>query len=310
MSQQGANVRVERMPFTVYDIIGYLAPGLLTLVFILALPPPLEAFSFLPSYTELRDGIGAYGATEKIIFAVILLIFSYLIGHLISFLSSITIERFLVIWEGYPSAWAFRNYLKANWFELAYTSQKKITEDSGQAENNSLLSSIREAQSFTSFTLLHVFLLPLTVGFIASAVIGARRSVIKPLPDSIIIDALFHTDQIGAPIKSKTIGTANVGDWFKWANAYVINTNNIAFLRMYNYLTLYGFMRSTVFVFNLVSWNVIITHLNTTPSPEAVVQDGLVISCVAITTISFLSYIKFYRRYTEEAIYALHNCRN
>lgn len=302
MSQSGGSVRVERMPFTVYDIVGYLAPGFITLYGALIFIDPTS--NSIISESLHFEEVFHSSALQQVTTAIAILILSYLCGHIVSFLSSITVERLLVIWQGYPSGWAFRAYLGASWWDLVLAS---IPQELTQKKKQDSFSSIREAQNFLSFLLLHIFLLPLILGFLASALVGARRSVIKAVPSALIRESLFCSDKMGCPIQSDQINKENVGDWFKWISAHVTNTNNVAFLRMYNYLTIYGFLRAMVFILNGASW---LTFISAYPSQLPSMSTAAFIVpaiCAATATVCFLEYIKFYRRYTEESISAIRN---
>jgi hypothetical protein len=88
---------MKQNPFSLYDFLGYFIPGLLFIFAIFLIldhnPSCFKSISsFLKSFPTLR--------LESIVFIVLI---SYALGHLLSFISSITIERYGVWKYGYPS---------------------------------------------------------------------------------------------------------------------------------------------------------------------------------------------------------------
>lgn len=130
--------RVERLPFTVYDIVGYLVPGIylsiyLTLFFhrkvaefLLSVGQPnpdaitqavnsvataARSLKDTPSQTVIDAAQTAIAAavtnstpvTFLIVMALLFLVESYVLGHVIALLSAETLERLCVGYFGYPS---------------------------------------------------------------------------------------------------------------------------------------------------------------------------------------------------------------
>jgi hypothetical protein len=90
-------MRVERLPFTVYDVLGYFVPGLLLLIGILHFSP------WMPS-TEDRHFAFLTGSFAGQAVAVALAIAAaYTVGHIVSLLAGKTIEAIVVWIFDYPS---------------------------------------------------------------------------------------------------------------------------------------------------------------------------------------------------------------
>lgn len=90
-------MRVERLPFTVYDILGYFFPGFLFLIGLYHTVPTLSelahAHTVLISSSFFRGSVGL----------LILVTAAYTLGHLLSWGASLTVERFVIWMVGYPS---------------------------------------------------------------------------------------------------------------------------------------------------------------------------------------------------------------
>lgn len=101
-------MRIERLPFTVYDIIGYLAPGVTSLWGLLYMFDRLGILGNIQSAVLISDG-----AYSKALAALMFLITAYLLGQIIGFLASVTVERMCVAYYGYPSSYVCIKYAEA-----------------------------------------------------------------------------------------------------------------------------------------------------------------------------------------------------
>jgi hypothetical protein len=122
--EKGENVRVERLPFTVYDILGYFIPGFLLLVglthFLPDIRPALDTHIAMLSGTFARQAIGV----------TVVIAASYALGHLVSLLAGLSIERIMVKVVKYPSQYLMDNAgLKRRWYHkepLGKVAQKRV----------------------------------------------------------------------------------------------------------------------------------------------------------------------------------------
>jgi hypothetical protein len=101
---------IRQNPFSVYDFLGYLIPGAFALYVLAALGawavPGLTFYGILEEYLS-------FGTPEAYIPFVI---GAYVAGHVFSYLSSVTVEKYSVYAYGYPSkyllGWEFPGYLE------------------------------------------------------------------------------------------------------------------------------------------------------------------------------------------------------
>ena len=89
---------VKQNPFSIYDFLGYLIPGAVFLY------GTLFIFEHI---SPLNDGAFGFNAAnlsfEKPETYVPFVLLAYVVGHFLSFLSSITVERYSIWAHGYPS---------------------------------------------------------------------------------------------------------------------------------------------------------------------------------------------------------------
>lgn len=99
---------MEKNPFSLYDFLGYFVPGALCLFLCnKALTLPIDIHKWTLN-TFFNLGIDS----SNLITIFILIVFSYSLGHLISYLSSITIERYANIQYSYPSNYLIKDINK------------------------------------------------------------------------------------------------------------------------------------------------------------------------------------------------------
>ena len=85
-------MRVERLPFTVYDVLGYLFPGLLLLVGVSLIAEHVFLIAIFDTVKSLD--------TPKLVFVSIFsFISAYSIGHAVGLMSSVTLEKLGPVYE-------------------------------------------------------------------------------------------------------------------------------------------------------------------------------------------------------------------
>ena len=282
-------MRVEQLPFTVYDILGYLAPGVFWLWLILA----TASYSGLP-VDQLREfALVTEGIFGKILTSIAFLFASFVLGHLISFLSSLTIEEFAKLYLGYPSFYIAREY------NLKKNKQKYSVYINAL---NSL-----EKQPFW-FILISILCIPLTFLLLVFGWCNWFGKIVKGLSPTIIdmLDRIFPVViqlRCGKPTNiewAKHKNSSDDIDWFRFVAFEVANNNQTALSRMYNYLTIYGFLRSTCFSTITFGYVGVIAFFYINDIIYLYISGTLIV----LSFFLFLSYSKFHRRYTEEAILA------
>lgn len=102
-------MKVERTPFTVFDFIGYFIPGFLFL-YILYLTVDIDFHSIL----NLEKAPISKESYEYIVFTIFIFIFSWFIGHLLSFSSHIFQKRVKYLFENDSDCHCFCKFLPFN----------------------------------------------------------------------------------------------------------------------------------------------------------------------------------------------------
>lgn len=271
--------RIEKLPLTTYDVLGYFVPGLIAVVLSLVFFHGVDAFDV--GISSGRE-VTLYHAAAFIAIVV----FSYVSGHVVALVSAIAIERIVIISYGYPSVFLLRRY------NLSLDLSDRI----------GVLSNLKSAISlgdrfFKSVILLLIYMLFLPHILVAIVLdrFGFSRAIIKPLPAFAVskfcekFKKIFSDDPV----------TIEPEGWFFIAQHFMITGGGSASLRMYNYLNLYGFCRNMSLVCNF-GFIVFMYYYARYPASHHYLPASLVFCTFSI--ILFFGFIKFYRRYSSEVI--------
>lgn len=287
---------VERPPFANYDLVVYFGGGLFCIPFV-------NRYIMQPTKLQWPNfEIGIDGPAVQLIITALASLFSiYIIGHLIAYLSSQLIEKALNRMLGKVSTAIIIS-------SLASAEGRDFALRSVISDNIiSLRSNVFRIANLTRLA----FHLPALLLYYLSFKLGVFGYFDTRISNNVMNVArrkMISLDIDGLRITRKT-------KWFKPLEYWVINNNPQATLRMYNYLVIAGLFRSLSFIFLASCWFVFyaIVHLliyqdNIYASYFARRDDiSLLLEFAVLITLylfSLFSFVKFQRRYAEEAIFA------
>lgn len=266
-------------PFSLYDFLGYLVPGMLFLVCALALGsfwlPQPQPFDYL------QKSFGLLRGELYVPFVIV----AYALGHVISFLSSLTVERYAIWRFDYPSKYLL-DFDPPSYFDVeAPKTARKILR-----------------------ALVWLGLSPVSIpDYLLGDTLGMRDLYARKL-DPLLVGLLWGkinglvVEQSGIPDPAK-YGKPREHDFFRFVYHYTLEHAPSHQQKMQNYVALYGFLRTLTFLCALTFWALLLTrgfgHLSA----------GWSLSLLAATAfvafVFFLGFIKFYRRFTLEVLMAL-----
>ncbi len=100
---------MKQNPFSLYDFLGYFIPGSICFFIFLNYKDIFDFKNFEQIvYTSQNFSTSLHSVT-------LFIVFSYILGHIASFLSSITIERYTIWRYGFPSKYLLRIDQKSYW---------------------------------------------------------------------------------------------------------------------------------------------------------------------------------------------------
>lgn len=275
----------KQNPFSLYDFLGYLIPGGLLIYAFLAIRFINESKEFnIDLFIENFTNVNFEGVFVFIIIA-------YSLGHILSFISSITIELYANLKYSYPSKYLLGYENKSFWIKFTRKNWK---------------------QNFWRGMLLVILLPVVTLDFILGQIFGFRYFYQKPL-DKFLRESINHKvailiNQLGLADEEITKDfNPKVDDFHRIVSHYTFENAKQHQFRMVNYVALYGFLRNLSLIFNIVSWYYIIQLLREAKFELELSFDKIfiLIVIISIAYISFMAFMKFYRRYTLEGFMVL-----
>jgi hypothetical protein len=270
---------LKQNPFSFYDFLGYFTPG------------ALFAYAALLMYghavhptTPLATIESVFGPGHAELYVPFVLS-AYVIGHFLSFVSSVTVERYSVWTLGYPSKYLLGQPYPS-FFEVA---PPKFLRTVGH--------------TIGSLVLAPVSLLDLLLG----RLLNVRDLYAKPL-DPFLIETIKDkvtelVIELGLVETATEKGGLRSHDYFRIAYHFAVENCPAHYPKMQNYVALYGFLRTVTLVLVMIFWLYVWHAIRHPSSPY--LDWPLLIGIALLTYTSYAAFIKFYRRFTLEALMAI-----
>ncbi len=286
---------MRKNPFSLYDFLGYVFPGALALVLICF----FKQAEPVHSISQLSNDLGKYvkdgntsGTFDIIEGTVVLTITSYIIGHIVAYLSSVTVEMFAIWLYGYPSKFLFKR--AESWHYWRF----------GNVKND--LSEYDKVMQIIWRIIIGIFLFPISL---CSVLLGKflyiKNFFVKPL-DNTLQDAIKQNQDKLA--KSLGIKLDPNSDFHRVIYHYEYERQNVHTAKLDNYVALYGFLRAMTFITNCATiWIFIKYVIPTFPKGGTIDWHLAILGCICIllTYTFFMAFMKFYRRFTLESFMCL-----
>lgn len=286
-----------RPPFANYDIVVYFGCGLFFL-------PILQHFYLIPLKMQLRTPLAQTGDKwiDSGLSVLIILFLSYLVGHGLAYGSGQIIQKAADNVFGKTSG-------AIVWESLA--SDEDRNRRTRELIRSHIRSSFRKHNWFASVfrAVFHLPVLPLYVVIYKIGIFGFYGSRVPKSVIELIRKRLAALELPDIPI-------AHRGFWFKPLEHVVMNNYPTATARMYNYLVISGLFRSLSLIFLLVIWMQIYYDFHYLVDGDVllkpILSDGnavvplwqLYLFLSGLYFVALFSFLKFQRRYVEEAMFA------
>lgn len=277
---------MDKNPFSIFDFLGYLFPGCFATL-ILYFCSRFDIKNFFDLCKIFMNDVSYMSKDTDISWdkIFIFIIFSYVIGHLISYLSSLTVEQYAIWMYGYPSDFLLKE-LNKKYFHL---SDKK-----------------NKIRKYLWRGIIGLCLLPISLGtLLFSKLLGGECFFVKPLDKqmkkTIINKCFLFAQYIDYCIESGDT------DLNRAIYHYEYEQQPKAAVKMDNYVALYDFLRAVALIFNSLFFYLFIKALFGINISESFDWNTFfsLLMLVVITYLSFMGFMKFYRRYTLESFMCL-----
>lgn len=280
-------MKPDQNPFSIYDFLGYFIPGA-TCVFLYRI---FDTLFYTFDFSKFKSSLEIDNTNLYIPF----IIASYLLGHVLSILSSYTIEKYSFWANRYPSFYLL-NKDDDNWCQ-------KYFENIQKKENR-----LDRFYEKVKRVILILILLPmLSINFMFYILFRFNYSTYKGFSD----ETIEYIKEKKKKYLTK-LGLSNIDknhDEFLFIYHFVLENNKGHSKKIQNYVALFGYVRCTSLIFNLASWYVFVINYKNFVNNNCVIKFDLHILTLSLL-IMFLSYLfyvaflKFYKKYAQETLMA------
>jgi hypothetical protein len=214
---------------------------------------------------------------------IIFIVFSYIIGFASALISSFVVERYLILRKGYPSK-----------YRIGHLDNKFFMNFDGRKRLNWL----------TIIVIIPVFLLDVFFSYL----LKMDEFYYKKYAEDELAIAKSSITQTLKKIHPSFETHINLDstqfNWFKYVYHYIYENDTRHSTKIQNYVALYGFSRTiamsflVLFWINLLGWAFVWVQYDV----ETLAIHAAIFSTLAY--IFFISFAKFFRRYTDEVLMA------
>lgn len=294
---------MNKNPFSIYDFMGYLFPGMIC-YFIIAycfrMGLDMGEITSMDNLRNLVKGSQMEFNLEK---SVVVIVIAYILGHFVSYLSSVTIELFAQKVFGYPSEYLLKRGPGKNWWGLL-----KAFFASEAHSTNKYWAWIKTVLRVLMKVFVVLLLFPITISTYTFAYIFDINGWIVRLLD----EYLKNTLKVKEFRLANRLGISHPDvnqecDYHRIVMHFVYLNIPNSQRKTDNYIALYGFLRSISFVFCVTFFALGFYSLSTVDCGEPFDKDLLIVLSLFFTLsyICFLGFVKFYRRFTLENYMAM-----
>lgn len=285
---------MEKNPFSLYDFLGYLVPGAIAVFgayFLLNLCPFNLCDGVMLNPLDIKNVIKKIPSLAALEFSwvmwLVFILFSYLIGHFIAYISSLTVEKFSNWVYGYPSDFLL-NELDPFYFWKP---------NGVFIKSNALIWRL----------LISFFLLPIVAfNLVFAKLMNAKSFFVKTLDPFLIKAIQKKLGLLFFELDIDDVYDEEESDLHRIVDHYVYEKQIGHRSKLDNYVALYGFLRSITLIFNVFFWYVLYYTLFISLG-ELTILDAVIslFFLGGFIFIFFMAFMKFYRRYTLEGFMCL-----
>ena len=267
-------MKIEQNPFSIYDFLGYLIPGMFFLYACI--------FIYNGNYMD-------FSIDKKIDLQfdqyLILIILSYIVGHILSYISSITVELFSIWSVGYPSRYLLNLPFPGFWRNI-FSNKNKI-----ECGLKIVMVFAIFPVTITDFVIRKVFKIKKLLGK------SADKFTICLIEEEIpkYLSKTFTINNNLLPLNKKE------NDFFNIIYHYSLENCTAHASKMQNYVALYGFTRTICFSLIMIIWLIILNGFGGTFSINTT---KIIIILAVLSGILYLAFNKFYRKFSLESFMA------
>lgn len=286
---------IKQNPFSLYDFLGYFIPGAMLFYIIILLNSKVNSLQAIIEVTSQNKEF----QFDKVLFFIVM---SYCIGHLINYLSSITIENFAIWKYDYPS-----KYL------LGYG----IVEENNDDKKRRYLPKTAKKRVRMFRILIAIFIIPITLlDYILSKWFLFKNYYTKKLDVFLVKVIKEKKMNLIRHLYPTYIDKIEEYDFHRVLSHYVYENSKNHQFKMANYVALYGFLRAMSLICCFLFWIFLVKAIKAVYFyyKNLIQIDAfkfslydfnielffILLLSLLVSYIYFMGFMKFYRRYTLE----------
>lgn len=288
---------MDKNPFSIHDFLGYVLPGgvALLLAYMVYKNPDNNYMTSQAFIDAIKNTIKALskGGISTIELSVAYIIASYIVGHIVAYLSSITIERMAIWHYNYPSVFLLADKRKPRFFSDIKEQQKD--KKKFEAMGNLIL---RVAVSF--------LFLPLTMCLLLIRGLYLDQYFIKSLDGYLKASIKEKFKVLAKNLGISEIEKTKDSDTHRVIYHYMYEIFPGHRAKMDNYVALYGVLRALTLIANffiLYIWKCQVCYICYHFTWDMICNYPymMVSFMLLIQFLFFMAFMKFYRRFTLES---------
>lgn len=286
---------MEKNPFSVYDFLGYVFPGSITLMiirFIYFLHTHELLLSLYSCNLFVESLLRDFSWDDSLFF----ILSAYVLGHIVAYASSLTIEPYAVWRFGYPSKFMLRNNP-----EKEYLSVKDGMDDKKKKW-------VKRFKNIVKYLIFPIWTLDYWLGSKCHLNIYYVKDLDEKMVDNIVakIDILYKKLGLHNVLTDTEI-KGDDWDYHRVVYHYVYEKHEAHRGKMDNYVALYGFMRALAFIMVLVFWVSLFVILKECFNDYISYRQSFcwLLIITFFSFFFFMGFMKFYRRFTLESLMCL-----
>lgn len=260
-------------PFSLYDFLGYFTPGAI-LLYSLILTNGFTNMELDLSKLTL-DQLEFNSGWTYIPFAIM----AYTTGHLLNYISSITIEKYAIWMYGYPS-----KYLLGT-----------LPDDHCYMYDTDFCQKIMRSVNF-------IILVPISIFDIVTRCLTKMQEKYSEKLDQALIATINKkiTNNLSVQLQQNQSLPLS-SDVFRYIYHHSVEKSGNHLQKMQNYVALFGFLRTITLICVVWFWA---SLRSSDLFPLTLTPDWQVIITAALAFSFFMAFMKIYRRFTLEGLMA------
>ena len=236
---------MNKNPFSIYDFMGYLFPGMMCYIIIAYCFRMGLNMGEITNMDNLRNLVRESQMEFNLEKSVAIIVIAYILGHIVSYLSSVTIELFAQKVFGYPSEYLLKRGRGKNWWDML-----KAFFASEARSSNRIWAWIKSVFRFLMKVFIALLLFPISFSTFSFAYFfDINGWIVRPLDEYLKNTLKVKEFKLANRLGINHPDVNQECDYHRIVMHYVYLNIPNSQRKTDNYISLYGFLRSISFVF-------------------------------------------------------------